>query len=151
MHVFLYMLPQELVWKNPRRTYTGRQATSNDTIVDSKDITPVQRTGKTWKKRSGVLLDHEWNRVNAVKPMAYLFLDNTRYVGSTSVVRLGRNIILFYFLLSSLPLTISKRNTSSPSSARIFTCLGHRLEGRVLHKGAWIATSPRYPFRGPEL
>lgn len=77
-----------------------------DTIVDSKDakaivcadISPVQRPGKTWKKRSGTLLDHEWNqsRVNAVTPMAHLFLDSTRNVGSTSVVRSGKIFIIIY-------------------------------------------------------
>lgn len=58
------------------------------TIFDSKDakckvcadISPVQRPGKTWKKRGGSLLDHEWNqsRVNAVTPMTHLFLETNR-------------------------------------------------------------------------
>ena len=59
---------------------------NSNTIFDSKDakcivcanISPVQHPGKTWKKHSGILLDHERNqsRTNAVMPMAQLFLDN---------------------------------------------------------------------------
>lgn len=57
----------------------------DDTLVDSKDakniacadIAPVQKPSKTWKKRDGITPDHSWDqsRVNAVTPMAHLFLD----------------------------------------------------------------------------
>ena len=55
------------------------------TVLDSKDaksivprdIGPVQKPGKTWKQRSGILPDHDWEqgRENAVTPMAHLFLE----------------------------------------------------------------------------
>eukprot|EP00111_Clytia_hemisphaerica_P013960 TCONS_00041100-protein len=71
----------------------------DDTIFDSKDaksivcadISPVQRPSKTWKKKEGILLDHEWNqsRINAVTPMAHLFLDDSKNEDSHSILRSG--------------------------------------------------------------
>ena len=56
--------------------------TSDTTVFDPKvthcivcvDIYSVQRPAKTWKKRSGALLDDEWNQspTNAVTPMTHL-------------------------------------------------------------------------------
>jgi hypothetical protein len=56
------------------------------TVLDSKDaksivpgdIGPVQKPDKTWKQRSGILPDHNWEqgRENAVTPMAHLFLES---------------------------------------------------------------------------
>lgn len=39
------------------------------------DISPVQRPGRCWKKRT--LLDHTWDqsRVNAITPMTFLFME----------------------------------------------------------------------------
>ena len=72
---------------------------TENTIFDSKDakaivcadISPVQRPAKTWKKRDGVLLDHEWDqsRTNAVTPMAHLFLDDSKANDQTSLLRTG--------------------------------------------------------------
>ena len=75
---------------------------SEATVVDSKDakcivcadISPVQRPGKTWKKRSGALLDHEWNhsRTNAVIPMTHLFLEKSLL--ETQRVYTGKGVVL---------------------------------------------------------
>ena len=42
------------------------------------DIAPVQKPMKTWKQRSGILPDHDWQqgRTNVVTPMAHLFLQS---------------------------------------------------------------------------
>ncbi|XP_066929109.1 uncharacterized protein [Clytia hemisphaerica] len=75
-----------------------------NTIFDSKDakaivcadISPVQRPSKTWKKKEGVLLDHEWNqsRTNAVTPMAHLFLDESKNKDANSLLRSGKAAVL---------------------------------------------------------
>ena len=77
---------------------------ADDAIIDSKDakcivcadISPVQRPGKTWKKRDAVLPDHEWNqsRQNAVTPMAHLFLKEQRESSKLTVVRSGKAVVL---------------------------------------------------------
>ena len=40
---------------------------------------------------TGTLLDHEWDqsRRNAVTPMAHLFLDENRNIGTESITRSG--------------------------------------------------------------
>lgn len=74
-----------------------------DTIFDSKDaksivcgdISPVQRPGKTWKKREGILPDHEWDqsRRNAVTPMTHLFLLQEQNAPEI-VLRTGKGAVL---------------------------------------------------------
>ena len=61
-------------------------ANTNTCVVDSKDAKsivpgdtdPVQKPMKTWKQRSGILPDHDWEqgRTNAMTPMAHLFLQS---------------------------------------------------------------------------
>ena len=95
----------------------------NTCMVDSKDaksiipgdITPVQKPMKTWKQRSGILPDHDWEqgRANAVTPMAHLFLETKTVVecpmpteevivplensaGAVSVTRTGKAVNLIY-------------------------------------------------------
>lgn len=67
----------------------------NTCVVDSKDaksivpgdIAPVQKPMKTWKQRSGILPDHDWEqgRANAVTPMAHLFLETKSIVDTEQV------------------------------------------------------------------
>lgn len=62
----------------------------NNYMVDSKDaksivpgdISPVQKPMKTWKQRSGILPDHDWEQgqSNAITPMAHLFLESKTLV-----------------------------------------------------------------------
>ena len=42
------------------------------------DVAPVQKPMKTWKQRSGIFPDHDWEqgRTNTVTPMAHLFLQS---------------------------------------------------------------------------
>jgi len=68
----------------------------NTCVVDSKDaksivpgdIAPVQKPMKTWKQRSGILPDHDWEqgRANAVTPMAHLFLETSSLTDTEQVV-----------------------------------------------------------------
>ena len=91
----------------------------NNYMVDSKDaksivpgdISPVQKPMKTWKQRSGILPDHDWEqgRSNAITPMAHLFLESKTLVtneevtiplqnaaASVSVTRTGKAVYLTY-------------------------------------------------------
>lgn len=91
----------------------------NNYMVDSKDaksivpgdISPVQKPMKTWKQRSGILPDHDWEqgRSNAITPLAYLFLESKTLVtneevtiplqnaaASVSVTRTGKAVYLTY-------------------------------------------------------
>ena len=88
-------------------------------MVDSKDaksivpgdISPVQKPMKTWKQRSGILPDHDWDqgRSNAITPMAHLLLGSKTLftneevtipfhnsTASVSVTRTGKAAYLTY-------------------------------------------------------
>lgn len=98
-------------------------ANKRDCVVDSKDakstvpgdIAPVQKPMKTWKQRSSILPDHDWEqgRTNAVTPMAHLFLETKEIIetpiltngvtmplldsaAAMSVMRTGRAVNLIY-------------------------------------------------------
>ena len=100
-------------------------ANTNTCVVDSKDAKsivpgdtdPVQKPMKTWKQRSGILPDHDWEqgRTNAMTPMAHLFLQSKTTVETpmpteeviiplldssvaVSVTRTGQTVNLIYLL-----------------------------------------------------
>jgi len=75
-------------WSSANVNFIGDDcaANANTCAVDSKDaksivpgdIAPVQKPIKTWKQRSGILPDHDWEqgRTNAVTPVANLFFQS---------------------------------------------------------------------------
>lgn len=95
------------------------EANKNSHMIDSKDaksivpgdIAPVQKPMKTWKQRSGILPDHDWEqgRANAITPMAHLLMESKILSSSeevtiplssnsvsVSVMRTGKAVYLTY-------------------------------------------------------
>ena len=95
------------------------EANKNSHMIDSKDaksivpgdIAPVQKPMKTWKQRSGILPDHDWEqgRANAITPMAHLLMESKILSSSeevtiplssnsvsVSVTRTGKAVYLTY-------------------------------------------------------
>ena len=108
-------------WSSANVTFIVDECEENKTsyMVDSKDaksivpgdISPVQKPMKTWKQRSGILPDHDWEqgRSNAITPMAHLFLESKTLVtneevtiplqntaATVSVTRTGKAVYLTY-------------------------------------------------------
>ena len=98
------------------------EAHKDSCVIDSKDaksivpadVAPVQKPMKTWKQRSGILPDHDWEqgRTNAITPMAHLFMESRNVIerpflkeelilpmsnsGAVAVTRTGKAVNLIY-------------------------------------------------------
>jgi hypothetical protein len=107
-----------LHWSSSNVNYLVDEAAKHQSsyFVDSKDaksivpgdITPVQKPMKTWRQKSAILPDHDWEqgRSNAVTPMAHLFMETlypeklvlplSSSTSGISVTRSGQAINLVY-------------------------------------------------------